>query len=240
VISIKALLAASLCLLLCACNLVVTKAPVLSNQTRPSGVEIADGLWSLSDHACPIQPNTPVDQWPDCAKWFIVDKHRLTITYTPEDQKSHSGVSTEIKIKAPYYLADTQPIILQVRDIPAGNYIYLSIEPLAVEGGKPLMKFNFWPVQCGPLSMRGRKSIPYPGMRMSSKDGSCTTSNALAIVTAARLSRNAGSRQTASFVRALASSDLKLLEHVSGSRTPLRSPHESAPGGRQGIGGASP
>ncbi|NEX93451.1 hypothetical protein [Caulobacter sp. 17J65-9] len=193
-------------LLLSACNLVTTEAPLFTAADAAPTPPLREGVWvGGKDKDCRFDEKRPVSSWPKCANWFLARGD--TLSHYDADKKAweyatlrNGRVSTfedgQWKEEGGFLLVAGDPLIGQVGvekpDQPK-EYLYLGLRPTLDDQGR-VIQMSAWFVQCGPPpppAKDGEKpafatQAPFAGMTMV--ENNCTTSSQDALRAAARAS----------------------------------------------------
>ena len=182
----------SLCLLLGACNVVITKTPLLSRADEAGVPGLKPGLWRFdSDPKCAFDESKPLVDWPKCAGGAIF-KDGMAGFY---ERESGEPVWTT----QPFILAAGTPRVGQAQakvsgDVKVGTdpYIYVGARATKLDPDGRIVAIAMWPVQCGPPppddKNNGVTTKPLPGIEMKPDDPVCTTSSVSALRGAAKAS----------------------------------------------------
>jgi hypothetical protein len=201
---ILAILALSL---LSACNVVVSKTPLLTAADEVGAPQLRPGVWVMEGDAdCAIDARKPITEWPDCGGGMVFQDGQAT-SYTKKEGKGTWE-------RQPLVLAAGDPRIAQVRfhmDITSGSgsqrnaadqmlYGYAAVRPTAFGPGGKITAVTYWLVQCGPppppappnakpeRAFQFGTRHPLPGIEMKKGDALCTTSSVDALRGAAKAS----------------------------------------------------
>jgi hypothetical protein len=188
-IAVAGLIAA--CLLLGACNVVVTKAPLFSKADESGAPALRPGLWRMgSEPDCMVDESKPLIDWPKCARGVVI--------------RDGAGGYYDRDSGAPVWA--TQPIILatgtprigQIQakisgdvKVSADPYIYAGIRAVKTDSEGRIVALSLWPVQCGPPpsgDTTGGTAKPLPGIEMAPGDPVCSTKSTDALRAAAKAS----------------------------------------------------
>jgi len=58
------------------CNIALSEIPVLGEAQR-SSVQLKDGYWAVAERDCSFDPAKPVENWPRCADWVVLDHNQI-------------------------------------------------------------------------------------------------------------------------------------------------------------------
>lgn len=181
----KAMLITLLGLALGGCNMVIADQPWFD---QPGTVQQKPGLWVMLETAdCPVDATTKLADMPACANPLLVTDAAYSGrpddgSLSPEDRNDPARWN-----QITHVLVDGTPMVDQLRvdvanpdgsaPLPLFNgklaYIYLAVEPIALDPDGRIIAARRWPVMCGPLQ-RGDEDAgggprllaakPYPGM----------------------------------------------------------------------------
>jgi len=204
-------------MLLCACNVVVTKTPLFTAADEAGAPRMKPGVWLIGkDGDCQLDETKPIDAWPSCAGGAVAKPGEM-VGY---DHKDGQGVWEH----TPFVLAAGDPRVAQLQvdvttDVQAsaeasgGATASASVTPSGPQKTKPyayagavatktdaqgyIVALRYWPVMCGPPPPKNDKGEdvamgtlkPLPGMDMRPGDALCTTRSPAALRAAARASR---------------------------------------------------
>lgn len=101
-------LAMTSCVLLGACNVVLTKAPLFTQADAAGAPQLRSGVWLIFERPdCQVDTAKPFTDWPDCAGGGLVSNGEIAghKSGTPRDALEHT----------PVVLAAGQPRIAQLR-----------------------------------------------------------------------------------------------------------------------------
>ena len=147
-VAIAGLMAA--CLLLGACNVVITKTPLFSKADESGAPPLRPGLWRMgAEPDCEVDEAKPLIDWPKCARGVVI-RDGAGGYY---DRESGAPVwATQ-----PLVVAGGTPRIGQVQakisgdvKVSANPYIYAGIRAAKTDGEGRIVALSLWPVQCGP------------------------------------------------------------------------------------------
>ena len=160
------------CLLppLAACNMVISKAPVFTDEDRAS-VAPRDGIWTSEDRECVFDAARSETEWPECAAWLVVRNAGREIWVKDGKGQSERGN---------YLIAGAKPSIVQVEYSDEGTedgntfYVFFGLEAGPPDPDGRFASVSTWEVQCGVQRKSPSDIAPYPGIspecRPSSKD----------------------------------------------------------------------
>ena len=179
------------CLLLGACNVVVTKTPLFSKADESGAPPLRSGLWRMgAEPDCKVDESKPLIDWPKCARGVVI--------------REGAGGYYERESGAPVWT--TQPLIVaagtprigQIQAKITGDvktsanpYVYAGIRATKNDGEGRIVALSLWPVQCGPPppgDATGVTAKPLPGIEMAPGDPVCTTRSIDALRAAAKAS----------------------------------------------------
>ncbi len=187
-------------IMLSACNVVVTKTPLLTAADEAGAPSLKPGVWVMEDPDCKFDEHLAMPDWPDCAGGMVFKDGEAISNNRKEgkDRWEHQAL----------ILAAGDPRIAQVRfhmDISSGKaaasdqmlYGYAAVRPTKVGPEGRILAVTYWTVDCGPppppskrpedaLKFGTRK--PLPGIEMKKGDALCTTSSVAALRGAAKAS----------------------------------------------------
>jgi hypothetical protein len=203
-------------LLLGACNMVVTKAPLFAKSDTIGAPQLRPGVWiEQSDKPCDFDPSKPLADWPACAKGSVVLDGKIG-GYNVDANGKKAWTTSELLV------AGGNPRVIQVRmedldvkgvgDIPIGPmYFYMAAHPTKTDEAGRVIAYTAWPVLCGPPppadaktpsgGMRSGTLEPLPGLTMDKDDNNCTTTSQDAVRAAAAASEKWTPPSTLSAVR---------------------------------------
>ena len=162
-----------------ACNMATSEKPLFAE--RSSNVILADGLWTRSDPKCDVDLNTPKQQWPKCAGWFVLKTSKVV---AGSDMKPNEGAQD-------VFIVDGKPVMVQAVIKMSGPeraesfYGYFVLEPKARASDGRVTAVEFWPVPCGATKPDGNVN-PYHGF-----DKDCRTTSVATVRAAAAKPRPA-------------------------------------------------
>lgn len=182
---------------LAACNVVVTKAPLLSPNDEAGAPPLRPGLWRFdTDADCRFDDKAPYVNWPACSGGAFLNAGDAAFY----DRKSGK---TALQHQA-FVLAAGAPRIFQARVAIGGDfstdsppYVYAGGRATKVDDQGRIVAFAFWPVQCGPpppASAGGEKLgaggtlHPLAGLIMQPGEPVCSTDSVPALRAAAKAS----------------------------------------------------
>jgi hypothetical protein len=207
-------LAMTSCVLLGACNVVLTKAPLFTQADAVGAPQLRSGVWLIFEKPdCQVDTTKSFVDWPDCAGGGLVSNGEIAghKSGTPRDALEHT----------PVVLAAGQPRIAQLRvdvdtsvqaDASASGggsasasasgggeshpYAYAAVRPTKLDAQGRIVAFNYWPIDCGPPPPKNKDGEdtaagtlkPLPGMEMKPGDPYCSTSSKDALRGAAKAS----------------------------------------------------
>ena len=195
----------ALCLL-SACNVVVTKTPLLTAADEAGAPPLRPGVWVMEDPDCSVDARQPLTAWPDCAGGMVFKDGEAT-SYSKKEGKG-------VWEREPLVLAAGDPRIAQVRfhmNLSSGAganqsasdqmlYGYAAVRPTAFGPQGRITAFTYWLIQCGPpppppkpnaspkVAFQFGTRHPLPGMQMKKGDALCTTTSVDALRGAAKAS----------------------------------------------------
>ncbi|HEY2177791.1 MAG TPA: hypothetical protein VGH15_04355 [Caulobacteraceae bacterium] len=169
-----------LCLLLGACNVVVTKTPLLSRSDEAGAPPMRPGLWRLEgDEPCQVDESRPLIEWPKCAGGVVIKDG--SAGYYDRDGPAPVWTSQ------PFVLAAGTPRVGQAQakisgDVKVGSdpFIYFGARATKNDDAARITAMSIWPVQCGPPPPGDKAestSKPLPGIEMKPGDPVCTTAS---------------------------------------------------------------
>lgn len=184
-------------LALAGCNMVTTAQPLFSQADEATAPRLKPGVWAGPKSAdCVFDERSAIDTWPACANGTVVGQGTLG----GYDKKNGAAAFT----RTDYILADGQPLILQIHDIPAqgpdptpGGYFYATLRVVKSDDSGLVTAFGAWPVLCGPPppenATKDGKLVfgtlqPVDGMTMDKDNDDCTTDKAQVVRSAAAAS----------------------------------------------------
>jgi hypothetical protein len=201
-------------LLLGACNSVASKDALFTAADAVGAPPLRDGVWVEND-GCRFNVRKPVQNWPECASWFVVRGGELL------RWEDDAGDKTRVWSPQPFLLASGDPRIMQVQYPPSEDpntkamvdegYGYLAIAPTALDAEGRIVGVRRWLVECGPLPPSDDKDKskirvdsqtlePFPGLVLT-KGGGCLADKAEAVRGAAAASRSFAEPVDARWVR---------------------------------------
>lgn len=203
----RVILAVIAALAVCACNWVVTKAPLFGPADAARAAKLRPGVWSAGASSdCKFDERAPITTWPDCAGRLVIRGDR----WVTLDKKDGRWVWTN----QPALLTGGTPQILQTppnadaKTSDAG-YSYYGLLGKTHDRSGRVTAFTVWPVLCGPPAPKAPGDEPsppvhpFPGITMDLGDSDCTTTSREALRSAADASRLwADTALTAHWVRA--------------------------------------
>lgn len=200
--------------LLCACNVVLTKAPLFTPADAAGAPSLRPGVWLLFEQPdCKVDTAQSFVDWPDCAGGALVSAGEIA--------GHKSGAPKDELERMPVVLVAGQPRIAQFPvDVDtsaqasasasggasasasasggghAQPYGYAGVRPTKFDGKGRIVAFSYWPVDCGPPPPKDKNGAdsaagtlqPLPGMEMKPGDPVCTTSSKDALRAAAKAS----------------------------------------------------
>ena len=166
--------------LLAACNTVFSEQPML-NGAPPATQVPRPGLWVSTDPDCKVAIASPVRDWPNCARFVILDATGAILLGDIDRREGDKELSLSIRFGA------RDPALAEIRiddpaDPAANGYAYVAFAPDGADQASELTKLRFWWVKCGPS-----QGVNYPGI-----DEKCRPASLAAILDAARESSNDG------------------------------------------------
>jgi hypothetical protein len=181
----------ALCLMLGACNVVVTKTPLLTKADETGAPPLKPGLWRFSgDQDCKVDEAKPLVDWPSCGGGVVI-KDGAAGYY---DRQSESPVWTD----QPFVFAAGNPRILQAQakisgdvKVTADPFVYAGARLTKSDSDGRITAVSLWPVQCGPPPPGDKAESttkPLPGIEMKPGDPVCTTTSIPALRAAAQAS----------------------------------------------------
>ena len=207
-------LAMTSCVVLGACNVVLTKEPLFTQADAAGAPTLRPGVWLLFEQAgCQVDTAKPFVDWPDCAGGGLVNGSEIS--------GHQSGAPRDVLEKTPVVLAAGDPRIAQLPvdvDVSAQAsasasggatasasasgggqsrpYAYAAVRPTRFDQQGRITAFRFWPVACGPPPPKDKSGDdtaagtlkPLPGMEMKPGDPYCSTSSKDALRGAAKAS----------------------------------------------------
>lgn len=200
--------------LLSACNVVMTKEPLLTQADGAGAPSLRPGVWMFfKDADCKVDESRPFTEWPDCAGGGLV---------TPGNVKGHKANAPPDQLEdTPFVLAAGDPRVMQLQvdvdlsmqaeasasgdatasasaspPVHAKPYGYAGVRPTKFDDQGRITAFTLWPVQCGPPPPKDKDGNdtapatlkPLPGIEMKRGDAVCSTSSVSALRNAAKAS----------------------------------------------------
>ena len=191
--SMKRILALSgLGLLLGACNVVVTKEPLLTAADEAGAPPMRPGVWRMEglDQPCQVDESRPLIEWPKCAGGVVIKQG--AVGFYDRDGETPAWTSQA------FVLAAGMPRIGQAQakisgDVKVGSdpFIYFGAQPTKNDAVGRITAMSIWPVQCGPPPPGDKAEStahPLPGIEMNPGDPVCTTSSVAVLRAAAKAS----------------------------------------------------
>ena len=180
-----------LCLMLGACNVVVTTTPLLAKADEAGGPPLKPGLWRFSgDDDCKLDDTKPLADWPSCGGGVVI-KDGVAGYYNRDG-------AAPVWTLQPYVFAAGSPRILQAQakisgdvKVSANPFVYAGAKVTASDSEGRITAFSLWPVQCGPPPPGDKAAAttqPLPGIELKPGDPVCTTASVTALRNAARAS----------------------------------------------------
>ena len=181
----------AVCLLLGACNVVITKTPLFSKADESGAPPLRPGLWRMgAEPDCKVDEAKPLIDWPKCARGVVI-RDGAGGYY---DRDSGAPVwATQLII-----VAGGTPRIGQVQaklsgdvKVGANPYIYAGVRATKTDGEGRIVALSLWPVQCGPPpsdDTTAGTAKPMAGIEMAPGDPVCTTQSSDALRAAAKAS----------------------------------------------------
>ncbi|HXV01014.1 MAG TPA: hypothetical protein VG166_10995 [Caulobacteraceae bacterium] len=180
-----------LCLLLEACNVVVTRAPLLSAADEAGAPPLRPGVWRMeTDEPCQLDETRPLIEWPKCGAGAVIKPGAVGFY----DRDGDAPVWTT----QPFVLAAGEPRIGQAQakisgDVKVGSnpFVYFGGRPAKSDAEGRITEMNIWPVQCGPPPPGDKAEStahPLPGIDMKPGDPVCTTNSVAVLRNAAKAS----------------------------------------------------
>ena len=201
-------------ILLSACNVVMTKEPLLTQADAAGAPNLRPGVWLFFKRPdCKVDETKPFTEWPDCAGGGLV---------TPGVVRGHKANAPADQLEdTPFVLAAGDPRIMQAPvdvdlsmqaeasasgdatasasaspPVHARPYAYAGVRPTKFDDQGRITAFALWPVQCGPPPPKdkdGNDSMgatlkPLPGIEMKPGDAVCSTRSVAALRNAAKAS----------------------------------------------------
>ena len=201
--------------LLSACNVVMTKEPLLTQADAAGAPNLRSGVWIFFKEAdCKVDESKPFTEWPDCAGGGLVTPGNVV--------KGHKANAPADQLEdTPFVLAAGDPRIMQLQvdvdlsmqaeatasgdatatasaspPVHARPYGYAGVRPTKFDDQGRVTAFTLWPVQCGPPPPKDKQGNdtapatlkPLPGMEMKAGDPVCSTSSVSALRSAAKAS----------------------------------------------------
>ena len=181
----------ALCLMLGACNVVVTTTPMFTKADEAGAPALKPGVWRLTgDEACTVDEAKPLIDWPKCAGGLVI-KDGVAGYYNRDS-------STPVWTLQPYVFAGGTPRIAQLQakisgDVKVGAdpYVYAGARATKTDSEGRITEVDLWPVQCGPPPPGDKAestSKPLPGIVMKPGDPVCTTTQVSVLRAAAKAS----------------------------------------------------
>ncbi|HEY3798794.1 MAG TPA: hypothetical protein VGL58_10615, partial [Caulobacteraceae bacterium] len=131
------LLAVVACLLLGACNIVMTKDPVFAADDGAGQPRLKSGVWGqITGKDCAYDVGSALAAWPACANGFVIEGDKMGAYSRPS---TNDGAAKEpVWQEQPFVLAHGDPRVFQLRLTTSDNslplpvlYIYAAVKPTA-------------------------------------------------------------------------------------------------------------
>ena len=156
-------------LALAGCNIALSEIPVLGEAQR-SSVQLKDGYWAVAERDCSFDPAKPVENWPRCADWVVLDHNQIV----RQRDNNVLGLAPTMLI------ADGKPMILQLfskwKDGETPLYTFAALEPTTTTPAGQIAAMGLWIIECEAQPSRtppgsGAPSH-YPGFDADCRPGS--------------------------------------------------------------------
>jgi len=196
----RTLLAMAAMALLCACNVVTTKAPLFVKADAEHGAKLRPGVWAAQPSGdCALDEKQPLPSWPNCANGFVVVDDGTIAGYEQKDGKPVWSTTEAL-------VAGGDPLIFQIHlvsDTSMGamtpeGYIYAGMEPTKRDAQGRVVATTSWAVVCGPPPPADTKAPngdprmgtlkPFDGLIMDAQGNDCTTDSKEVLRAAAKAS----------------------------------------------------
>jgi hypothetical protein len=200
----RLLLALAVLLLLGACNMVVTKAPLFSKADTAGEAQLRAGVWrETQQQPCDFDETKPLAEWPGCASGFIVRDGQVG-GYNTDAEGKRTWTSSELIV------AGDEPRVIQVlmKDLGVKGlgelafgpmYLYVAAHPTKTDAQGRIVAYTAWPILCGPPPPPDAKGPdgnatrmgtlrPLPGLTMDKDGNNCTTTSQQVVLAAAKAS----------------------------------------------------
>jgi len=187
----RILIAISLGVLVCACNVVTTQTPLFGAADEAGAPPLRSGVWTTAaDPKCPFDERRPIATWPDCASRLVM-KGDQWLELTREDGKWKWSSNAVV-------LAAGSPRVAQMAEGgETPSFSYAALAPTRFDAAGRVTEFTTWAVACGPpppkapsdQPQRSGTEHPLPGLVMDKDNDDCTTTSKDAVRNAAGASR---------------------------------------------------
>ena len=161
----RAMVVALAALALSGCNMVVSKEPWFSPADAKDAPRLREGTWAvLRTPDCQIDPARPASEWPECASPMLVKGDTYAGPRGEEEERASDPATWDV---IRHLLVGGHPMVDQIRmgekdeqgrppkDGDTG-YLYMGVDPTALDDQGRIVGARIWPVVCGPLPPKGK------------------------------------------------------------------------------------
>jgi len=155
--------------LLGACNMVISEAPLFSDEDA-ANLRPREGVWVGDDPDCKFDSSLSESRWPGCAMWIVARPQGELLLQNGKGEGQPGR----------FVIAKDQPPVVQLlwRDEAKEDgktfYVFFGLEPGQVQTDGTFVTAFSWDVMCGVKDPSSSEIEPYPGItpecRPSSKD----------------------------------------------------------------------